>query len=55
MTSDSELTLADLFADLDHPNPFLLDDPWLDSEADPPAMWWCRVLTPAECQALTWR
>jgi hypothetical protein len=46
--ADANLTLADLVADLDHPSEFLLDDPWLDSEADPPFMWWCRPMSAQE-------
>jgi hypothetical protein len=51
--ADAELTLADLIAD--PKNPFILDDPWLDSEADPPECWWYRVMSEQEKQAITWR
>jgi hypothetical protein len=53
MTGD--LHLADLFADLEHPSEFLLDDPWLDGEADPPEYWYIRILTLEESAAITWR
>jgi len=51
--ANAKLTLADLFAD--PTNEFILDDEWLDNEADPPEMWWCRILTPDEKKAITWR
>jgi hypothetical protein len=51
--ADGKLTLADLIAD--PKNPFILDDPWLDPEADPPPCWWYRILTPDELKAVTWR
>jgi hypothetical protein len=47
MTPEGKLHLADLFADLNDPDPFLLDDDddWDDDpEADPPDFWWARKL-----------
>ena len=51
--AEAKLTLADLFADLDHPNEFVLDD-WSVIDDDDPATWpwWVRLLAPHE--TLTW-
>jgi hypothetical protein len=51
--TDDKLYLADLFAN--PTDPYIFDDAWDDAESDPPFFWWCRLLTPEETHALTWR
>jgi hypothetical protein len=51
--AESRLTLAELFADLEHPDPFLLDDDENEDVEVIPSYWFLREMSAEEWRART--